>query len=88
MKHLEYVTERMHDGYFVDLFVRATNLFAISMYKHMGYVVYRTVQGYYNDARGKPEDGLDMRKAMSRDKTKSTLKAEKAVITADELEYN
>jgi N-terminal acetyltransferase B complex catalytic subunit len=88
MKHLEHASEKIHDGFFIDLFVRSTNSFAISMYKHMGYSIYRTVKGYYKDSNNKPEDGLDMRKALPRDKLKETLKAEKDVITADELEYN
>ena len=45
-----------YDGYFVDLFVRASNSVAVEMYKHMGYTVYRRVIGYYSgeeDACGK-----------------------------------
>jgi len=32
MARLEDITEKVHDGYFVDLFVRASNAVAISMY--------------------------------------------------------
>lgn len=32
MNCLEDITTRMHDGYFVDLFVRASNKTAIQMY--------------------------------------------------------
>jgi len=32
MNVLEDITTRMHDGYFVDLFVRASNKTAIQMY--------------------------------------------------------
>ena len=32
MERLEDVTEKIHDGYFVDLFVRASNAVAINMY--------------------------------------------------------
>jgi N-terminal acetyltransferase B complex catalytic subunit len=33
MQVLEETTEKMHDGYFVDLFVRKSNTVAISMYE-------------------------------------------------------
>lgn len=39
--------------YFVDLFVRVSNKVAISMYKAMGYIVYRTVLEYYS---GNPDE--------------------------------
>jgi len=81
MDHLESVTER-DEGYFVDLFVRESNVNAINMYKKMGYSVYRTVVGYYSGQ----EDALDMRKAMSRDVHKRSLKARKDRIHPDELE--
>ena len=35
------VTERRHNAYFVDLFVRVSNSMAISMYEGFGYIVYR-----------------------------------------------
>ena len=42
----------------MDLFVRVSNKVAVEMYKHLGYVVYRTVLEYYSgdpdeDAYGK-----------------------------------
>lgn len=45
-------------AYFVDLFVRVSNVVAIEMYKKLGYSVYRTVLEYYTgdpdeDAYGK-----------------------------------
>eukprot|EP00971_Amphidinium_carterae_P066681 1320629-Amphidinium_carterae.1 len=48
MEYLEEVSTQVHDCYFVDLFVRATNSTAITFYQSLGYVVYRTVQGYYS----------------------------------------
>lgn len=44
--------------YFVDLFVRVSNLVAINMYQALAYIVYRTVLEYYSgdpdeDAYGK-----------------------------------
>lgn len=46
------------DAWFVDLYVRVRNTVAISMYKSLGYTVYRTVLEYYSgdpdeDAYGK-----------------------------------
>lgn len=53
----------------MDLFVRASNTLAISMYQKLGYVVYRRVLGYYGptskDAHDE-EDAFDMRKPCSR----------------------
>lgn len=62
MDSLEEITREVHDGYFVDLFVRVSNAVAIGMYEKFGYTVYRRVLGYYSG-----EDGFDMRKAMPRD---------------------
>jgi len=64
MDILEDISEKKN-CYFVDLFVRVSNAVAISMYKKLGYIVYRTVLQYYS---GDPdEDAYDMRKALSRD---------------------
>lgn len=50
-----------HDTWFVDLFVRCTNVRAIAMYEGMGYSVYRRVVGYYNgmEGAGDSPDELD-----------------------------
>lgn len=69
MKLLEDVTVEMHDGYFVDLFVRVSNAVAMGMYKKFGYSVYRRVLGYYSGE----EDAYDMRKAMPRDVEKKSI---------------
>ena len=43
MDVLEEITTRHHDGYFVDLFVRASNKSAIQMYtKVKGFCLYLT----------------------------------------------
>jgi N-terminal acetyltransferase B complex catalytic subunit len=47
---------------------------AQSLYRGLGYSVYRKVLGYYNDDPGDPsnedgEDAYDMRKPMKRDKS-------------------
>eukprot|EP01132_Coremiostelium_polycephalum_P002822 gene2822-3507_t len=69
MHILEEVSEKVHDGYFVDLFVRKSNSLAINMYNKFGYTVYRTVIGYYSGE----EDALDMRKALPRDVDKKSI---------------
>ena len=70
MKGLEDVSESK-SAFFIDLFVRVSNLVAISMYKQLGYTVYRKVLEYYD---GDPdEDAFDMRKALSRDDGSSVI---------------
>eukprot|EP00465_Bigelowiella_longifila_P000890 CAMPEP_0185280992 /NCGR_PEP_ID=MMETSP1359-20130426/66463_1 /TAXON_ID=552665 /ORGANISM="Bigelowiella longifila, Strain CCMP242" /LENGTH=174 /DNA_ID=CAMNT_0027876359 /DNA_START=513 /DNA_END=1037 /DNA_ORIENTATION=- len=69
MKFLEDVTEKVHNGYFVDLYVRKSNDVAIGMYKKLGYSVYRQVIGYYSGE----EDAYDMRKALPRDVHKKSI---------------
>lgn len=66
-------------GYFVDLFVRPSNETAVGMYESMGYDVYRRVSEYYQGGGpgGKDEDGLDMRKALSRDSKRMTVRDSK-----------
>ena len=49
MNYLERVSEK-HKGFFVDLFVRASNNVAIDMYKKLGYNIYRTVNKYYSSS--------------------------------------
>ena len=61
---LEDITVHVHDGYFVDLYVRASNALARGMYEKLGYSDYRQVLNYYAGE----EDALDMRKAMPRDR--------------------
>ena len=63
MEYLENVSDDIHHGYFVDLYVRISNSVAITMYKNLGYIIYRQIDGYYS---GK-EDAYDMRKALARD---------------------
>jgi N-terminal acetyltransferase B complex catalytic subunit len=61
-----------HNAWFMDLFVRRSNLRAINFYKSMGYSVFRVVKEYYGDNPNDPsqssEDAFDMRKPMKRDK--------------------
>ncbi|GAM29205.1 hypothetical protein SAMD00019534_123810 [Acytostelium subglobosum LB1] len=69
MNTLEEVSEKVHNAYFVDLFVRKSNTLAIKMYEKFGYSLYRTVIGYYSGE----EDALDMRKALARDVEKKSI---------------
>ncbi|KAF7349438.1 N-acetyltransferase [Mycena sanguinolenta] len=68
---LERVSDATYRGFFVDLYVRCTNDVAIGMYEQLGYSVYRRVREYYDSLggnRGKDEeDAFDMRKPLSRD---------------------
>jgi len=69
MDQLEEISDKIYNGYFVDLFVRKSNELAIKMYKNFGYSVYRQVIGYYSGE----EDALDMRKALPRDIHKKSI---------------
>lgn len=73
MKRLEETSEKIHNAYFVDLFVRQSNKVAETMYNRLGYTVYRRVLGYYSGGYGplKEEDALDMRRALPRDKERA-----------------
>eukprot|EP01066_Platyproteum_vivax_P002592 Platyproteum_vivax@DN1317_c0_g1_i1.p1 len=62
MDYLEEVSANQ-DCFFVDLFVRVSNTLAVEMYKKLGYVVFRRLQGYYCGS----EDAFDMRKPLRRD---------------------
>jgi len=81
MDTLERVSDVDYRGYFVDLFVRSSNALAIGMYERMGYVTYRRVLDYYAGE----EDALDMRKALSRDPTRSSMVPRGRDITPSEL---
>ena len=59
-----------NDGWFVDLFVRKDNTAAQELYKKLGYSVFRTVVAYYSD----DADAYDMRKPLSRDKKRETVR--------------
>ncbi|KAI8866077.1 N-alpha-acetyltransferase 20, partial [Ramicandelaber brevisporus] len=60
-------------GYFVDLFVRASNANAIKMYEILKYKVYRRVLSYYQGEKGRSEDAFDMRKSLSKDPLKKSM---------------
>lgn len=71
MDDFEHVCIHTYNAYFVDLFVRTSNHLAQTMYEKFGYSTYRQVLGYY--AGDCPEDALDMRKALPRDKHKQSV---------------
>ena len=66
---MEEVTAKVHDAYFVDLFVRPSNKIAVQMYRSLGYVIFRAVEMYYTGE----EDAYDMRKAMPKDVNKESM---------------
>ncbi|EKX54063.1 hypothetical protein GUITHDRAFT_156912 [Guillardia theta CCMP2712] len=82
MNELEEISEKKHDGYFVDLFVRVSNTLAINMYQKFGYSIYRTVIGYYSGE----EDAYDMRKALPRDVDKKSIIPLKDPVYPEDLE--
>jgi len=82
MNFLEISSDETYHGYFVDLFVRASNTVAVNMYTKLGYSVYRRVLGYYSGE----EDALDMRKALSRDVEKKSIIPLSHPVSADEVD--
>ena len=84
MAALEGVTATVHNGYYVDLFVRASNAAALRLYASLGYTVYRRVTGYYSGE----EDALDMRKAMPRDAAGRSVVPLGRAVSPSELEFD
>jgi N-terminal acetyltransferase B complex catalytic subunit len=84
MATLEEITHKVHDAYFVDLFVRVSNAVAINMYRSFGYSVYRRVLQYYSGE----EDAYDMRKAMPRDVHGRSVVPLPHPVRPDELEFD
>ncbi|GJE89915.1 GNAT family N-acetyltransferase [Phanerochaete sordida] len=77
---LELVSDKTYRGYFVDLYVRCTNVVATGMYERLGYSVYRRVREYYGSlgmgrAAKDEEDAFDMRKPLSRDPGRRSVRA-------------
>lgn len=73
MQGMEEVSATMHNAYFVDLFVRRSNRAAQTLYERLGYVTYQTVGGYYSGGKGQAsEDARDLRKALPRNKERSS----------------
>ncbi|KZP10881.1 N-acetyltransferase [Athelia psychrophila] len=77
---LEMVSDQIYKGFFVDLYVRCANHIAVEMYEGLGYSVYRRVREYYGSlGLGKggrdEEDAFDMRKPLSRDIGRRSVRA-------------
>ncbi|KAK7207018.1 acyl-CoA N-acyltransferase [Myxozyma melibiosi] len=73
--NLERRSEDPYDAYFLDLFVRASNVQAIGLYKGFGYSVYRRVVEYYSaDPPETGEDAFDMRKPLKRDVKRESIR--------------
>lgn len=87
MRYLELHSEAKK-CYFIDLFVRKSNLKAINMYELMGFVKYREIIDYYS-SKGPvdAENAYDMRKAMSRDVAKKSVVPLPKPVTVDSLEW-
>ncbi len=56
-----------YKSWFIDLFVRKSNKIAISFYKKLGYVAYRSIFDYYCSPI---DDAFDMRKSLKIDQNK------------------
>jgi len=91
MDYLEKITTNVHNGWFVDLFVRPSNKVACDMYRSFGYDLYQTVNKYYSSGAGgsdKSEDASDMRKSMPRDKDKVTMRPTGKKVEPEQLEFH
>ena len=85
MDEFEHLCIDTYSAYFVDLFVRKSNLLAQEMYTKFGYVTYRRVLDYYSGEL--PEDALDMRKALPRDKNKESVVPLDHPVRPEDLEW-
>ncbi|KAF7305604.1 N-acetyltransferase [Mycena chlorophos] len=86
---LEFVAENIYHAYFVDLFVRCANDVAVEMYEGMGYSVWRRIREYYGSfgmGKGKrdEEDAFDMRKPLSRDVARRSVRANGRDVVVDQ----
>lgn len=59
MDLIELISNKVYNGYFVDLYVRCNNDVAIRMYEGMGYSVYRRVRDYYGSSTYLGSGGQD-----------------------------
>lgn len=83
MSVLEQISEKKR-AYFVDLFVRVSNVVATEMYTNLGYTVYRRVLDYYS---GIPdEDAFDMRKALPMDIEKQSIVPLQHAVRPEDIE--
>jgi len=78
MRLIEQISDEVYHAFFVDLFVRCQNQIAKGMYEGMGYSVWRRIIGYYGTGMGggkDDEDAFDMRKPLSRDVGRRSVRA-------------
>ena len=100
MQNLEQISESKC-CYFVDLFVRVSNLVAHRMYSDLGYVVYRRIIDYYSGEQDEDAFGerllagqcvkagrLDMRKALSRDALRKSVVPLKNPVKCSDIEFD
>jgi N-terminal acetyltransferase B complex catalytic subunit len=83
MNFLEEGSAKSYNAYFVDLFVRCSNVLAQIMYTGLGYTVYRRVIEYYSGQ----EDAFDMRKALARDVKKESMIPLDHPVKPEDLEW-
>jgi len=93
MHLLELISDEIYKGFFVDLYVRCANKLAIEMYEGMGYSVYRRVREYYGSlgvGRGgrDEEDAFDMRKPLSRDISRRSVRPNGRDVLVSALEVS
>lgn len=62
---LEYVSDNVYKGFFVDLYVRCNNRVATDMYEGLAYSVFRRVREYYGNL-GVGKGGKDEEDAFGR----------------------
>jgi len=81
MDRLELVSDHVYKGYFVDLYVRCNNEVALFLYGKLGYSIYRRVINYYGSSTQLPpagqdaHDAFDMRKPLSRDALRRSVRS-------------
>lgn len=79
-----FFTKYNHPNHFVDLYVRPSNEKAVKMYEALGYAVYARVKSYYSSSP--IEDAFIMRKALSADPLKTSMKPLDRVLTVEDLQ--
>ncbi|TKR87035.1 hypothetical protein L596_011512 [Steinernema carpocapsae] len=90
MRFLEDVSESKKCK-FVDLFVRVSNDVACSLYKKLGYVIYRRITNYYSGSSvsgQSEEDAFDMHKALSSDPQKKSEIPIPNPVSCNDIEFN
>ena len=90
MDYLKMISEKIHNAFYIDLFVRPSNKIAVGMYKYLGYGIYQVVDKYYSRGRdrdSKAEDCYDMRIGLERCKDGLFVKPTGKVIKPSEVKF-